>query len=404
MKFNFKAKTQTGEYKEGTIDSPNQETAASYLQKNNLLPVKIEGISSSKNDLSKVFYKYYDRVGAKDLMEFFKQLAILIDARVPIVLSLTAISEQTINKYLVKVIEEMIIDIENGISFSAAMEKHTDIFSNLSISIIRVGENSGNLKKSIDYVSENIERNYNLSNRIKAALTYPAIILVVFSLVGFLTLSFIVPKLTVIIKELGAEIPWYTQLIISLSDFMANYWWAIAIVILGAVVGVAYYMSTEDGKKEWDRIKIKIPIAGRLFRCVYITRFSQNLGILLTGGIPILRALTIVSSVMNNIVYEAVILKAAEEVKIGGNMSSVLQKSPIIPPMVSHMIKIGEESGQIDSVLGHIGRFYEEELENLTKSLSSLIEPVLMVIIGIAVGLMAIAILMPIYNIAGQIK
>ncbi|MFA6160375.1 MAG: type II secretion system F family protein [Parcubacteria group bacterium] len=403
MKFNFKAKTQTGEYKEGVINASSKELAVTILQKNNLLPISVQS-DEPENDFMKVFLKYYDRVTEKELVIFFRQLAILIEARVPIVTSLSAIKEQTSNEYLVKIVREMINDIEDGMSFSGSMEKHKDVFSNLSINIIKAGETSGNLKKSVDYVAENIERNYNLFMRVKSALTYPAMVLIVFLIIGFLVVSFIIPKLTAIIKEMNADVPWYTQVVITVGDFMAVYWWAIAIITIAFISGAMYYLNTEEGKKEWDQIKIKLPIVGPIFRYVYITRFAENLNVLLTGGIPIIRALTIVSSVINNVVYENIFLAAAEEVKRGGNMSTVLKKSSDIPPMVTHMIKIGEESGQIDSVLGHIAKFYDQETEIMTKNLSTLLEPILMVIIGIAVGFMAFAILMPIYNIAGQIK
>jgi type II secretory pathway component PulF len=403
MKFNFKAKDQAGEYREGVIDASSKDAAVEVLQKNNLLPIKVRE-ETEGDEFTKAFLKFYDRVTEKELVVFFRQLAILVEARVPIIVSLTAIREQTLNKYFVKIIGEMVNDIEDGMAFSGSMEKHRDIFSNLSINIIKAGEASGSLKKSIDYVAENIERNYTLSGRIKSALIYPGIVLIVFFIIGFIMVSFIIPKLTTVIKELGADIPWYTAVVIAVGDFMSKYWWAAAIIILGFVGGIFYYVKTPEGKKEWDQIKIRLPIVGPIFRFVYITRFAENLSVLLVGGIPIERALIIISDVVNNVVYREIFLKTAEEVKKGGNMSTVLRKNPLIPPMVTHMVKIGEDSGQIDSVLGHIAKFYDQEVEMMTKNLSTLLEPVLMVVIGIDVGFMAISILMPIYNVASQIK
>jgi type IV pilus assembly protein PilC len=403
MKFSFKAKTQTGEFKEGIIEASSKETAVEVLQRNSLLPLSLEK-KGQETDLIKMFLKHYERVTNKELVIFFRQLSILIEARVPIIISLTAINEQTSNGYFVKIIQEMINDIQDGLSFSGAMEKHKDVFPVLSVNIIKSGEASGNLRKSIDYVAGNLERNQALASRVKSAMIYPCIILVVFFIIGFVAITFIIPKLTAIIKELNAEVPWYTQLVIVISDFMKAYWWAVAIIVIGAIVGIWYYIKSEEGKKEWDQIKIKLPIIGTIFRNVYVARFSENLAVLLEGGIPVIRALTIVSKVINNYVYEDVFLKAAEEVKKGGNISSVFKKTLLIPPMVTHMVKIGEDSGQVDSVLNHIAKFYEQEVEVSTKNLSALIEPVLMVIIGIAVGFMAFTILMPIYNIAGQIK
>ena len=403
MKFNFKAKTKTGEYKEGVINASSKEVAVAILQKNNLLPTSLEA-ENPKGGIEKFFLKYYEKVTAKELVVFFRQLSILIEARVPIIVSLTAIKEQMNNPYFERVTQEVINDIEDGMSFSSAIEKHKDVFSNLSVNLVRAGETSGNLKKSIAYVADNIEKNYALASRVKSALLYPASVLLVFFIIGFLMISFILPKLTGIIKEINANVPWYTQVVIDIADFMAAYWWAVAIVICAFFVAVIYYMKGQEGKKEWDQMKIKLPIVGPIFRYVYITRFAENLGVLLSGGIPIIRALTVVSSVINNVVFEDIFLRAAEEVRKGGNMSTVLKRSSDIPPMVTHMIKIGEDSGQIDAVLGHIAKFYDQETETMTKNLSTLLEPVLMIIIGVAVGFMAFAILMPIYNIAGQIQ
>jgi len=296
-------------------------------------------------------------------------------------------------------------DIQDGLPLSDAMKKHKGVFSNLAINIVRAGEVSGNLRKSVEYIADNIEKNYNLTTKVKSAMMYPLIVMVVFFVIAFIVVTFIVPKLTLMIKSMdGIEIPWYTQIVISLSDFMSQYWWAILVMIIGFFGGLIYYIGSEEGSKEWDQIKIKLPIFGRIYQYLYIARFADNLAVLLVGGIPIIQALTIVSSVIDNVVYKAIFLKAADEVRIGGTMSVVLHKFPNqIPSIVTQMVKIGEESGQIDLVLTQVAKFYEGEATNMAKNLSTLIEPVLMVIIGVAVGFLAVSVIMPIYNIAGQL-
>ncbi len=386
----------------GIVSAANKEAAAATLQKNDLFPIHIE--EERENVAKKLFLKHYDRVTDKELFIFFRQLAILIEARVPIVTALMAINEQTSSHFLKIILNEAIKDIEDGVTFSDTLAKHKGTFSSLSINIIKAGEASGNLKKSVEYVADNIERNYNLTNKIKSAMTYPAIVLVVFFVIAFLVITLIIPKLTVMIKDLGAEVPWYTKLLIGTGDFMVSYWWAVLVLIAGFIGGIAYYLNTEEGKREWDHIKLKLPVIGVMFKYVYITRFAENLAVLLTGGIPIIKSLTIVSAVIGNIEYEELLLRTADNVKRGENMSDVLRKSPLIPPMVSHMIKIGEDSGQVDSVLGHITKFYGQEVELMAKNMSTLIEPVLMILIGLGVAFMAVGVLMPIYNIAGQIK
>lgn len=402
MKFNFKAKTKTGEIKKGSISAINKDMAAAILQKNELFPMNI----SEENEISikRIFLRYFDKVSSKELVIFFRQLAILIEARVPIVTTLSAIGEQTTNLYFKGILSDAIKNIEDGMTLSDALAKNRDVFSELSINVIKSGEASGNLKKSVEYVADNIEKNYTLSSKIKSAMMYPSIVLVVFFVIAFLVITLIIPKLTVMIKEMNADVPWYTMVLIKMGDFMVSYWWAVLVVIFGAIGGLLYYLGTPEGKKEWDEVKLNLPIIGKMFRYVYITRFAENLAVLLAGGIPIIKALKIVSSVVDNSQYEALILKTAESVKVGGNMSDVLKKSPIIPPMVSHMIKIGEDSGQIDAVLGHIDKFYSQEVDLMTKNMSTLIEPLMMIMLGIGVGFMAVGVLMPIYNIAGQIK
>jgi type IV pilus assembly protein PilC len=286
---------------------------------------------------------------------------------------------------------------------SDALNKNKEVFGNLAINIIKAGEVSGNLKKSIDYVADNIEKNYKLSGKVKAALLYPGVILAVFFIIGFVFIAFILPRLTSMIKSLDVTIPWYTQIIIKFSDFMNQYWWAVAAIILALVGGVYYYIRTDNGKRELDELKLKLPIFGPIFERIYIARFADNLNVLLEGGLPIVRALMLASSVVNNVVYQGLFLRLADEVKIGGNMSDVLKKSKYIPPIVSQIIRIGEESGEIEVVLGYISKFYEEEVDSSTKNLATLIEPVLMVIIGVAVAVLVISILMPIYNIASQL-
>jgi len=401
MKYFFRAKDKSGEIREGVIDAANEDSAMDVVQKNGLYPIIIREENANAS-LLKTFLSYWDRVSSKELMMFFRQLSILIEAKVPITASLLAIKEQTSNKYFQKIIEEIINDIQDGLALSDALKKHQETFSIMSINIIKAGEVSGNLRKSVSYVADNIEKNYILTSKVRSAMMYPLIVLIVFFIIGFIVISFIVPKLTLMIKGLNVAIPWYTQGLIFVSDFMNAYWWAVAIMILGFIGGLIYYLRTEAGRREWDQIKLKLPIFGEVFQQVYIARFADNLAVLLVGGIPILKALNVVSSVIGNSVYEIIFLKAADEVKIGGNMSDALRRFPQVPPIVSQMVKIGEESGQIDLVLGHIARFYEQEADEATRNMATLIEPVLMVIIGVAVGFLAFSIIMPIYDIAGQ--
>lgn len=405
MKFDFKAKTETGDLKEGIVDAVSRDVAIEILQKNGLIPIRVSaeshgGFGGALRDVQKL----WEGVSPKELMVIFRQLATLIEAHVPVVTSLKTVSDQTDNRFLRVILREIEDNIEDGMSFSESLEKHPKVFDSMTINIIRAGEISGNLQRSIKFVADSIEKNYHLTSKIKSALFYPGFVMAVAGAIGFLVITFILPKITALIKDLGIAVPWYTTILITLSDFMHAYWWAILIGIAAIGVGIHHYFKSESGKHEWDIILLRLPVFKTLAKNVYITRFSENLSALMAEGIPVVRALMITSDVIGNTVYTQVMLKAADEVKAGGTMSTVFQQHPEeIPPIVAQMVKIGEETGAMAHVLDSIGRFYEQEVEVMTRNLTSLVEPILIVILGIGVGILTVGILLPVYNIAGQL-
>ena len=402
MKFIFKAKDQNGIVREGKIEAISKEAAVLVLQKNNLIPMNIFQ-EEKTSELLKGFQKIWEGISQKELVIFFRELSILIEAKVPIIPALKAIKEQTDNKFFQIVVSEMMQDIEDGMPLSESLGKHPDVFSPLMINMVKSGEVSGNLQKSILYIADNVEKNYQLTSKIKGALFYPAFVIGVSFIIGFVVISFILPRLTVVFKDLNVAIPWYSKLLMAVGEFMNQYWWAVLIAIIGFILGIIYYVKTEDGKKEWEQWKIKLPVLGKLFRYLYMARFADNFSVLLTGGIPITRALLIVSEIIGNSVYQSIILKAVDEVKTGGNVSSIFARSSDIPPIVTRMLKIGEETGKISEILRKVASFYEEEADRMTRTLSTLVEPMLIIILGIGVAIMVFAILMPIYNIADKL-
>lgn len=401
MKFKFQAKDQDGVIKEGIIEAVNEGMAVQTLQRNNLVPLSIEQVKKI-SALMRELKRAWEGVTQKEMAIFFRQLATLIEAKVPIVQSLAAIEEQTGNKFLRLTIQEMADDIREGMPFSESLSKHPLAFSPLSVSIIRAGEVSGNLQQAITFVAESIEKSYRLNSRIRSALIYPAFVIIVAFIIGFITISYILPKLAGVIRELNVEIPWYTKVLMAVGDFMSSYWWAVLAVILGLVGGLIYYIKTETGRREWDQIEIKLPIVGGLFRAIALARFSDNLSLMIMAGIPIVRALNIIGDVVGNSVYQSVILRAADEVKTGGHISTILAKSSDIPPIVAQMVRIGEETGKLGEVLKGVTDFYDQEIDKTSRNITTMIEPVLIVILGLGVAVLVFAILMPIYNIAGK--
>lgn len=402
MKFKFKARTNDGQIKRGDIEAIDKEMATQLLQKSELVPISIREVKHSES-MSGAIERLTSSVSQKDLLLFYRQMSTLVGAKIPIAPALRTIHEQTENPQLRVIVAEVAADVEDGLSISESFGKHENVFTTLAVSMIRAGEVSGNLQGAIDFVAESAEQNYQLKNKIRGALLYPIFVISVALVIGFITMTWILPKLTTVIKDLNVEIPWYTQLMIHIGDFMQSYWWAVLIVIIGIIASVIYYVRSEDGSKEWDRIKLRLPVIGDLFRYVYITRFAENLSVLLKGGIPIVRALIVVSDVVDNIVYKNIILKAAQDVKVGGEIHREFFKHAAFPPMVSSMIKIGEETGRLSEILEDVARFYNAEVDQITRNLSSIIEPILIVILGMGVGVLVFSVLLPIYNIAGQL-
>ncbi|MEA3323163.1 MAG: type II secretion system F family protein [Patescibacteria group bacterium] len=402
MQFKFKAKTKDGEVKRGKIDAVDKEMATQLLQKNDLIPLQLKEIKQNES-MSGVVERMTSSVNQKDMLLFYREFATLVGAKIPIAPALKTIHEQTENAQLRTVVLEIASDVEDGMSISESFAKHENVFTTLAVSMIRAGEVSGNLQGAIEFVAESAEQNYQLKSKIRGALMYPIFVISVAGVIGFLTMTWILPKLTGVIVELDVEIPWYTNVMIKIGDFMQAYWWAVIIVIVGVIVASIYYIRSEDGSKEWDRIKLKLPVIGKLFKYVYITRFTENLSVLLKGGIPIVKALIIVADVVDNIVYKNIILKAAQDVKKGGEINAEFFKHDEFPPMVSSMIKIGEETGRLGEILEDIARFYNAEVDQITRNLSSIIEPILIVVLGIGVGVLVFSVLLPIYNIAGQL-
>ncbi len=401
MKFNFRARTESGEVREGIVDAVDIDTAAQILQRNNLIPLSLKAENDKGFEVVKTVTKLWEGVNQKEQMVFFRQMSTLIEARVPIVSALTTIGEEINNPYFAIVINEMASDVQDGMPFSDALAKHGDIFSTLTVNMIHAGEVSGALQNAVNFVADNIEKNYHLTSKIKGALYYPIFVLLVASIIGFLVVTFILPKITILINDLKVAVPWYTEVLIWLGDFMNAYWWAVLLLIGAGLGSFYYYLKTPSGHRELEMFILKIPVIGTLAQNIYITRLAENLSALLNSGIPIVKALTIVSEVVGNHVYARIIMSAAEQIRSGGNISSAFVAAKEIPPVLSQMIRIGEESGTLATVLQSVSKFYSQEVDNMTKSLTTLIEPILIVFLGIGVAILVVGVLLPIYNLAG---
>jgi type IV pilus assembly protein PilC len=402
MKYKYKARNQAGEIQEGIVEASTTSNATAVLQQHNLVVVSIQ--SEKDNGLLAGLSRYWEGVSTKEFVIFSRQLAVMIEAKVPLMTAFKGISEQSTNPYLGKVLAMVLSDIDEGKSLSESLKRHPEVFSNLYVNMIQSGEVSGNLQKALEDLADNIEKNYTLTQKVKGVLYYPAFIMFAFVSVAFIMLTFVIPKLMDILKETNATLPITTKILLLTGDFMQKWWWAVLIAIFLGVGSLIYYLRTEEGKKEFDVISLKTPIVGRVLMYVYLARFSENLGTLVKSGLPIVSALQISAQVIGNSVFERDINEAADKVKSGGTIGEVLGTKPEFPPIMTQMIRVGEETGKLDTTLESMSNFYGREADQIVSNLSSIVEPILIVILGAGVGVLVFSIIVPIYNIAQGIK
>lgn len=401
--FTYKARDASGRAKTGEISAATEAAAAEMLAEHQLILTKLTVKKERGFDVSELLNKL-SRVGMKDRVIFTRQLGTMIKSGLPIVQALNILSEQTQNKKFKGVIEQISGGIEGGGSFSSMLAKYPKIFDRVYINMTKAGEASGRLDQTLERLAIQQEKAYGIVKKVRGALLYPAFVLVALVAATILMLIVVIPPLKAIFEGAGADLPLATRALIVLSDAMRGFWYLFILGAAGLVVAGRQYLKTEGGKGVLDRLKLKLPIFGPLFKKIYIARFTRTLASLVSGGVPILQALEIVGESIGNGVYEKALQKAAKDVEGGAQLSQPIRSNPNFPPLVSQMISVGEQTGKMDEVLSKLAEFYEEEVDNLVKNLTTLMEPLLMVVMGTAVGGLLIAILMPIYNLGSVIN
>lgn len=396
MLFRYRAKTLQGQIQKGTVEASTQASALAVLQKHNLIPLSIEEIKSQG-----IFDKQITLGGVKgkDLVVFSRSLAALFDAGVPLVESLRTLAEQNSNPKFKEIISQIAEDVNSGLAFSKALSQHKKVFSQFYISMVKIGEVSGNLQNTLTYLSEYLEKEYNLQAKVRAALAYPGFIIGVFIIVGFIMFFFVIPQLAKVISSLPQEdMPFLTKMLLSVSNPSLGAMLTVLAIIIGSLAFLIYFLRTPDGKRMWHETQLKLPIFGKLFKNIYQARFCENLSTLIKGGLPILQGLQITGDVVGNTVYQEIINDVARSVKIGNTIESVLGKRKEFDPLVVEMISVGERSGKLESILKKTSEFYTMEIDRTVANLSALIEPILIVVLGVGVFFILAAILIPMYS------
>lgn len=385
--------------KTGAIDAVSLVKAAEVLHGAGLTVLELVPHRQSGIDLDK-YVAFFMRVSKKEIVIFSRQLATLINAKVPIIQAFEILLVQLTNQTLKNAIAEMMTEVEGGKSLSEAVSAYPNIFSDLYVNLVKAGELSGTLDEALVYLADQQEKDYELYSKIRGALTYPIFIVTAIFVVGGLMFIFVLPQMIGVLREAKVELPFTTRILIFVTDALQNYWYLFLVFGAGSIIGSQVYIRSSGGRVIWDHAKLKLPIFGKLLRNIYMDRFARNLSTLVAGGIPIVQALKTVGEIVGNSVYKEIILEAAAEVETGKSIATVFAEKPEMPAIVTQMIRVGEQTGTLHGILGKLADFYDKEVANTLNTLTTLLEPIIMMVIGLAVAVMVAGILLPIYNLA----
>lgn len=400
LTFDYTARdTTTNKVIKSTVQAESERAAAKLLMAQGIVPLALTEQSKKGNFLTRLT----NRVTTKDRIIFTRQLATLINAGLPLAQSMRTLTEQTQNKKLVAVINDILASVEGGSSLAEAFGKHPEVFNEVYIALIAAGEVSGTLDEALEHIADQQEKDAELISKVRGALVYPVIVLVVIAgVVGFMLFT-IMPQIQHLYHDLHKDLPVVTAVLVGASNFAISFWWLTILMLVAAVYFLKRYIDTDAGRKAFDTFKINVPMFGSLFRKLYMARFTRTGQTLMATGVPMLEMLRIASRAVNNVPVAEAILRAAEKVKGGKSLSSALKKEPVVVPLVPQMISIGEQSGGIDKMMGKAASYFENELDNTVRSISTAIEPILMVVLALIAGLMVLAILLPVYGLIGNL-
>jgi len=404
MKFEYVARTSKGEVQSGTVETSSHEAAVEILQRHKLIVTSLRSVEEIRGLIGKIELPFFfKKINLRDVSIFSRQLSILFASEVPLVEALRTMGNQTDKAVFKEKIFKIADDVDSGTAFSKTLTKYPEVFSAFYISLIRAGEVSGKLSESLEYLASHFEKEYNIMGKIKGAMYYPAFIFFALILVMIIMLVFVIPAITSVLEESGGDLPVITKGIIALVNFLRTKGWILFALFAIGLVYFFHWKSKPKGKKVWDKYILKAPIFGKIISKLALSRFSSNLSTLIKGGLPISKAMEITADVVGNETYKDIILEAEEGIRRGEFISATFKMKNEIPPLVSQMILIGEKTGKLPFVLENLSLFYEKEVERMTENLVSLIEPLLILILGLGVGFIVVGIIMPIYQLAGSV-
>ena len=378
------------------FEAENERALMENLREMGLIPIKVR-------PLKKGGISFLQRIGFNDIVDFTRQLAMMLNAGLSLVDGLDILKKQAYKEPLLKLYQEIDKDIRSGKSLSYALQKHPQYFKSVYIALIKAGEASGKLAEIMLRLADNLDREREFRGKLKGALIYPVIVIIAMLIVVFIMLTFVLPKLLDIYKDFNISLPWSTQLLISLSDFSRKYWIFILLYIFGIGFGIKKYLETERGKKVFDRFLLDLPVIGDVVAKSVLVESTRTLAILTSAGVSLLDSLSIIIDTTDNLIFKDAFKRVYESVKKGISMGEAMQNEEVFPPMLVQMVKVGENTGHLDETLSRIAKFFEMESELAIKAMTSLIEPVILIILAFGVGFLVLSVITPIYNLTGSI-
>jgi type IV pilus assembly protein PilC len=400
-KYKYSARTNEGAVERGEIEAKNRTDVVKMLQEKGLIVVNVEEKISALSSFEEI------NIGGVPIDEkvvFMRQLATMMSSGLPLTQALEILAAQAKNPLFKRVLKEVMSDVEGGSSLSAAFKKHPGVFDDIVLNLIKAGEDSGKLEEVFLRLADELEHQRDFQGKVKSAMIYPIIIVIVIVAVVALVMIFMIPAVADIYNDFGGELPTMTKILIAMSDFTRHYWWVVLIGLGGLVAGFKYYIESPGGRRVFDRLKLKMPIFAELFTKIQLAQFTQTLHLLIESGLPILDALDLVADSLGNIHFELSVKTASKEVERGSSLALPLSRSEQFPLIVSQMIGVGEETGRLDEVLEKMAEYYTNEVDMMTDNLTSIMEPVMLIVMGGVIAFIAVAVYTPLFSLANLVQ
>src|SRR3989338_85208 len=399
MEFSYKAISKEGRTTNGSIEAENQDRALSYLKESGytILSVKAKSVPVTSS-----FSALFSRVNFSQIVDFTRQMSIMLSSGLTLIDAFEIFKRQSDNVAFLKLMQEIDSDIKAGLSFSEALKKHPHLFSNLYISLIKAGEASGKLDEIMKKLAINLERQRTFQSKVKGAMIYPIIIICAMSVVMFIMLTFVLPKLLDVYKDFNVKLPIMTVFLINVSTFFNKFWWLIILTVIFGIVMLMKIIHSKSGKRLFDRISLHVPLINSIIRISALVDTTRTLSILIGAGVSILESLDIITETTSNVIYQEALRNIRLNIEKGETLGRSLDETGIFPPILVQMTSVGEQTGHLDETLGHLANYFESESEIAIKALTTLIEPAILIVLGIGVGFVVIAVITPIFSLSSS--